>query len=210
MTNDHRTMELALTRPALLVLDMQNDLLAGKRLTARGAYDAALKIITPLQRLLAAARAAAVPVIYVVNVYRDDYIDAHRRSPSRKYGTMKRGAPGSDVTPELAPQAGDRLVEKHRPSAFYCTDLQILLKALKVETLLLAGISTPGAVSSTARDGFNYDYEVVLVSDCCAAEQERLHEAELEALSLFMARVMDSSQVIANLPAQLQAEGAGA
>jgi len=80
----------------------------------------------------------------------------------------------------IAPLADERIVIKHRYSAFINTDLNTVLKAKGVESVLVTGVATNVCVETTARYGFMFDYYVTLVEDCCAAYEPRLHDNTLE------------------------------
>jgi nicotinamidase-related amidase len=81
----------------------------------------------------------------------------------------------SDIVPEMGPEAGDVIVTKHQPGAFYGTDLEIHLRRRKIETIVLCGISTNVGVEATARVGLEHGYNLVFASDAMAARDAELH-----------------------------------
>jgi nicotinamidase-related amidase len=166
--------ELIVGRPAVLVIDMQRDFVAGG---AQPAPEAAA--ITPrIARLLDAARAAGVPVIYTREVHRPGGIDGGLELEQDPEHCIE-GTPGADIIPELAPRPGDHVVVKRRFSAFLDTDLEILLRGLGVDTLLVTGMDTGWCVLWTTGDAFQRDHHVRVVEDCVACVYPETHLAAL-------------------------------
>jgi ureidoacrylate peracid hydrolase len=97
----------------------------------------------------------------------------------------------------VAPQPGERVVVKHRYSAFHGTDLDLILRARGVRTVLLGGISTNVCVESTARQGYMLDYEIVFLADCCAAYSPEEHEAALRNITQHFGDVANEPEVVA-------------
>jgi nicotinamidase-related amidase len=89
------------------------------------------------------------------------------------------GTPGQEIIPELAPEAGDLIVQKYRSSGFWGTNLDMLLRSNVIKTVIMTGCTTEGCVESTARDALFNDYYVVLPEDCVASDDPRQHEASL-------------------------------
>jgi nicotinamidase-related amidase len=99
----------------------------------------------------------------------------------------------------VAPRPGDVVVTKHRVSAFAGTDLDMILRANGVETLVLAGIATSGVVLSTIRYAADADYRLVVVADCCADRDPEVHRVLVEKVFQRQARVVKAAEVIAAL-----------
>lgn len=89
------------------------------------------------------------------------------------------GSTGQEVIPQLAPQDGDLMVKKYRSSAFWGTNLDMLLRSNGIESVVVTGCTTEGCVESTARDALFNDYYVVIVEDCVASDDRAQHEASL-------------------------------
>jgi nicotinamidase-related amidase len=85
-----------------------------------------------------------------------------------------------EVHPTLTPKHGDVVVTKHRVSAFAGTDLEMVLRANGIETLVLAGIATSGVVLSTVRHAADSDYKLVVVEDCCSDRDAEVHRVLME------------------------------
>jgi nicotinamidase-related amidase len=174
-----------LSRPAVVVIDMH-----------RGSIDppgtvfvpAGADIVPALARLLDGARAAGVPVIYIVHQIRPDGSDA--RSPfwgeaesvGDLYPNVQEQVVGSrwtELADGLEPQPGDHVLPKKRYGAFSGNDLAFLLRNLDVETLVLTGVETEICVLATAYHAFNEDYRVVVARDGTAGLEDDLADAAL-------------------------------
>ena len=145
-----------LNKPAILVVDMLNDFVYGALTCERG------KAIVPATaRLLDAAREAGVPVIFSN--------DAHLKGIDREltiWGDHAiAGTPGAEVIPELNLSDKDYVVPKRRYSGFFQTDLDILLKELGVETVVMTGLHTHMCVRHTSADAFSLGYDVVVAKE---------------------------------------------
>lgn len=181
-----------------LVMDMMNDLVAEDGFSA-ATYGVQVKQRDVLPRTaaaIAAARAAGAQVGYVRVGFSDDYREAPEASPifsgARSNGIFKLGTPGTEVHPAIAPQAGDFDIVKHRVSPFYATALEAILRANRVERIVLCGVSTNGVVHSGAREAHDRDYEVVILQDCCAGVTADEHAHAIACLGRY-ARIVDST-----------------
>lgn len=97
----------------------------------------------------------------------------------------------------VAPAGGEIVVTKHRVSAFAGTDLEMILRANGIDTLLLMGIATSGVVLSTLLEASDQDYTLVVVSDCCADTEPELHRALMEKLFARRATVVAAKELVA-------------
>lgn len=145
-----------LNKPAILVVDMLNDFVYGALTCERG------KAIVPATaRLLDAAREAGIPVIFCN--------DAHRAGIDREltiWGDHAiAGTPGAEVIPELKLSKRDYVVPKRRYSGFFQTDLDILLKELGVQTVVMTGLHAHMCVRHTSADAFSLGYDVVVAKE---------------------------------------------
>lgn len=179
---------------AVVVVDMQNDFCKPEGAFDRLGIDLAMypPMIPRLARLLTAARAAGVLLIYIKMTVlpgrRSEspaqlrfnmrlHLPSHPTSEPLLYTV--EGTPGQEIIPELAPAAGDLIVQKYRSSGFWGTNLDMLLRSNAIETVIMTGCTTEGCVESTARDALFNDYYVVLPEDCVASDDPRQHEASL-------------------------------
>lgn len=166
-----------------LVMDMINDLVAedGFNAATYGVQVKQRNVLANTAAAIAAARAAGVPIGYVRVGFSPDYREAPASSPifsgARSNGIFKLGSRGTEVHPLLAPQPGDFDIVKHRVSPFYATALEAILRAHRIERIVMSGVSTNGVVHSGAREAHDRDYEVVILEDCCAGvtADEHMH-----------------------------------
>ena len=148
--------------------------------------------------LLAFARRESLPVAHTRVVYADDGSDAGvfaRRIPRSLLFT--ESSPISQIVAELAPVAGERVISKTEPSAFFGTSLAPWLFARGVDTLLIAGCTTSGCVRASVVDAISYNFRPIVVSDCVGDRALEPHHANLFDMRQKYADVMDCAQAIA-------------
>jgi nicotinamidase-related amidase len=165
-------MENNSTNTALLVMDMQQGIL--------GNFPGAAPLLAKVAEAIAHARAQCIPVIYVVIGFRKGSPEV---SPNNKsLSTRKSGFDAIDMTefmkvqPEIAPQDGDITVIKRRVSAFTGSDLEVILRSLNIQHLVLTGIATSGVVLSTLIEAADKDYRQTVLSDGCADPDAETHQ----------------------------------
>ena len=164
---------MPLSNSALLVMDVQQGVVQR--------FGSKLESLEPFQRAIGAARAAGVPVIFVRVAFRDGYPEVSPRN--KRFSTisaregMKRDDASTQIHPLIAPRPDEIVVTKLRVSAFAGSDLEVVLRAKQVETLVLTGIATSGVVLSTVREAADKDFRLVVLSDACVdadAEVQRV------------------------------------
>jgi len=201
---------LSLERAALIVVDMQNDFVhpdggfgASARQPGSSIDFAGLRATIPMvAKLLAAARKAQRPVVFITHVLRADYADAAypywRAGPpgtTRRGNFLIEGTWGAQVIDDLAPTPGEHVVVKKGFDGFSNTGLDMLLRNLGVDTIVVCGVKTCVCVSSTVRGASERNYQIVVVGDACADNRREWHEAELVTLSRIFADVLDTVTV---------------
>ena len=115
-------------------------------------------------------------------------------------GMCLEGSLESEVHPDLAPRPGEKEIIKHRYSSFYNTDLETILRCLKVEDLVITGIMTNMCCESTARDAYYRDYRVFFLADGTGSITEDMHVASLLNLAFGFAWVTTEDEVMNALP----------
>jgi ureidoacrylate peracid hydrolase len=192
--NNHQ-MILNRDKAALMVVDMQNFFLDpnSPTFTCGG-----LAILPNIKKMIAAFRNAGRPVIYTKHVHHPDRIDAGIMGWWWE-GMCIEGSPESEVHSEIAPVAGEKVVLKHRYSAFYNTDLETILRCLKIEDLVITGIMTNMCCESTARDAYYRDYRVFFPADGTGSINEEMHLASLLNLAFGFAYITTADEVIMQL-----------
>lgn len=192
--NTHK-MQLQKERAALLVIDMQTFFLdpASPSFTCGG-----LAILPNVAKLITSFRSANLPVIYTRHVHHPNLIDAGIMAGWWE-GMCVEGTPESEVHPELAPMSGEKVILKHRYSAFYNTDLETVLRCMKIEDLVITGIMTNMCCESTARDAYFRDYRVFFLADGTGSITEEMHLASLLNLAFGFAWVTRGEDVLAQI-----------
>ena len=149
--------------------------------------------------LVASARENGVPVIFIQEVHRPDLVDFGRELDGTEDVHCVEGLHSTEIDAEAVDyRPGDYFVPKRRYSAFYGTDLEILLKGLKVQTLILTGGLTDVCVHYTFVDGHQGDYYCRVVEDCVGGSSLEAHNASLRAMEYLQSgAVRRSGEILA-------------
>lgn len=172
------TPELDPTRTAVLVMDMQAPFLAHCA-DAPG-------LISRINQLTGAARDAGALIGFVRVAFRPGHPEMADHSPLaavvKPAGMLVEGGADTEIDSALDRAEADVVVTKHRTSALYGNDLDLILRARRVDTLVLTGFSTAGVILSTMDTAFELDYRIVVPADCCADPDSDLHRTLLTKL----------------------------
>jgi ureidoacrylate peracid hydrolase len=185
----------------LIVVDVQNDFVSPEGSAGRRGEDvaAALAVVPRLARLIEEARRAGLTIIYIKTTH-SEWTDTpswiYRSSQKSGLSTCREGTWGAEFYEGISPLPSERVVIKHRYSAFINTDLNTVLKARGIESVLVTGVATNVCVETTARDAYMFDYYVTLVEDCAAAYDAKLHMTTLENIRRHFGLVASSDQII--------------
>lgn len=189
--NTHK-LKLNLRKSALLVIDMQNFFLEpnSPTFTCGG-----LAVLPNVKELINFFRRHKSPVIYTCHVHHPQGIDAGILGWWWQ-GMCVEGTEEAKVHPEIEPLPGEKIIYKHRYSAFYNTDLETILRCLKIEDLVISGIMTNMCCESTARDAYFRDYRIKFLADATGTVSEEMHLATLLNLSFGFADVCTTEEII--------------
>ncbi|MBS1880257.1 MAG: cysteine hydrolase [Actinobacteria bacterium] len=199
-------MEVDLTNgsPAVLVVDVQ-----GFSAAPDGPFENAGSgpMVAAINRLLEAARAAGLPVIHSRYVVRADRADAGLllQMPGVDLSVMASDSPWVELDPRVAVEASDIDCTHSRPSAFFASDLDAVLRGIGVDTLILAGLSLNNAIAATARDAFARDIPVLIPRETVQAapfEDPADVEPGFRALATWTAEVASLDAVLPRLPSR--------
>ncbi|MFJ5676369.1 cysteine hydrolase family protein [Streptomyces sp. NPDC093097] len=163
---------------ALLVMDVQQ--------TIVDLADDGSGYLSRVRSAIDGARAADLPVIYVVIALRPGFPEVGTRNKPlaaiAQAGLFVEGAPGTEIHPEVAPRPGDVVVTKRRASAFSGSDLDVVLRARGIDSLVLTGIATSAVVLSTVCQANDLDFGLTVLSDGCLDLDPEVHRVLVERL----------------------------
>ncbi|EET60817.1 isochorismatase family protein [Marvinbryantia formatexigens DSM 14469] len=167
-------------RSALLVIDIQQE--DFMEMNESNMDDPRWECIRNAKRVLDVFRARKLPVIQIKEVHRPDMVDFGRELDGSEGIHCMENSPYTDYAKLTYPVEGEYLISKRRYSAFFGTDLEILLKGLHVDTLYLIGGFTDVCVHYTAVDAHQNDYHIRVVKDAVAGSSREAHEYALKAI----------------------------
>lgn len=184
-----------ISRAALLSMDLQNTIVS---LYTKGQDD----FMPRIAGVLNAARLSRLNVIHLQVGFRPGLPEIGTRNPlfaaiksSPQWQQIFEETAGA-IHPAVAPQGEDIVIVKHRVSAFAGTDLDMILRAREVETLILMGIATSGVVLSTLLHATDADYRVIVVKDCCTDLDAEVHACLTEKIFSRLGTVVKAAEVI--------------
>jgi ureidoacrylate peracid hydrolase len=203
--------QVDVSHTALVLVDLQNDFVHADGWVARQQVPGFLgdtgidAVLSRSAALLAAARHAGIPVVFVRMIGDEKYLSPPMRALYARNHQHERptcvaeGTWGAEISADLQPCGGPReyVVDKHRYSAFIGTRLDQLLRSNGIRTIVVGGVATSGCVESTVRDGFMLDYYVVLAGDACGDYEPDRHRASLSKLGLSFGHVVSADEVSA-------------
>src|SRR5882672_35310 len=188
-----------ITRTALLAMDCQTGIVSIYAKPPEEFLERASTVVR-------AARTRGMAVVHVQVGFRPGLPEVSARNKlfaaiksSSQHQKLFEGATGA-IHPALGPEADDLVVTKHRVSAFTGTDLEMVLRAKDIDTLVLFGIATSGVVLSTLLHACDADYQLVVIADCCADLDADLHGALVTRLFPQRAAVVTAGEFVRALP----------
>ncbi|MDE1852612.1 MAG: cysteine hydrolase [Thaumarchaeota archaeon] len=178
-------------RPGLLIVDMQNDLV--------GPWSK--ECVTGNAILLRKARDSGIPVFFTrATVHPSKLgIGLSTWKPLREGKVVLEGTKGVQIIDELSPRRDEFVVVKRRPSAFFGTDLDVYLRSLGLDTLIITGVTTSGCVRCTITDAFMRDYKVIVPRECVSEQSKTVHKNNLFDIDAKYGEVVSLKRVLGYL-----------
>jgi ureidoacrylate peracid hydrolase len=202
---DPTAWQLVPGRTAHVVVDDQNDFLHPDGWYATHEIDIAhmRRVIEPTKALNAACRAAGVPIIWTRHGTRgvEDGGPFMRKRVLLLEGGLRQDTWGYEILAELEPRPEDWQVEKTRLSAFFNTNLDSILRALRTETLIISGVLTNQCIGATCKDALFRDYRPVVVEEAVGTATPHLHDPAIEMIRMGWGQVNTLEQTLAELRA---------
>jgi nicotinamidase-related amidase len=189
------------TRPAIVVVDFSIGFTDPTEPTGADLTDQ----IESTNGVVAAARTSAAPVFFTTIAYDSPRQAATWLQKARGMAALRSGSPLVEIDARCDRAAGDPLIVKHHPSAFFGTDLAAQLTDAEIDTVVVCGATTSGCVRATAVDAVSHGFPVLVPADCVGDRATAPHDAALFDLASKYADVVGSHDVIeylTNLPTQ--------
>ncbi len=188
-------------RPALLIVDMQNDFVDRKAPTnCAAAAEAAIPHINRLREL---CRELGFPVFYSRGIVHPSRVDEglwQAKSIGHKEGHVQiDGTWGAEICDALRPGPGEVVISKHKPSVFFGSDFEVYLRGWSIDTLVIVGSSTSGCVRATVTDAFSREIRAILPRECMVDRTPQVMEANLFDMDSKYADVMSIEEVLTEL-----------
>ena len=203
-------------RLAMIVVDMQNAFLHDQGSVATMGLDIThmKETVTPVTHLVDGCHTAGIPVIFTRYVLRSDYTDAglreERRPGACASGSLVAGSWDADLDPRMDVRDTDYILDKTRYSSFYNTNLEVILRGLQVDTLIVCGVTTEICVESTIRDAYFRDFRILVPEDAVAATDVDRHLGTLRTIEYGFGAVTTTASLIDALLARASSQKAGA
>lgn len=190
-------------RTALIMIDMQRGFLSPK---SAQCIKGAAATVPACTRLINNCRSRGIPVFFVVRSYRADGSDVeHTRYMSWAAGgkALSPGCP-DEINAAMPEEFGvcdsDYVIVKPRFSAFFGTELDLMLRRLRIDSLLLAGTTTPNCIRSSCYDAISLEYNVAVVEDCTSSASDEIQRANIRDMKNIGAQIFSSSDFISGQP----------
>lgn len=184
-----------IVKAVLLIVDMLNDFFDRSRELATQRT----QLVANTNALVRAFRSARQPIIWVRQEFAQDLHDAFLEMRATTTSITIAGTQGCELLRELEYLPEDTVLIKKRYSAFFGTDLDARLSAIRPDLLVIAGVNTHACVRTTAIDAYQRDYNVILAAECVASSDLEHHDVTLRYLDGNIARVLPTTQLVATL-----------
>lgn len=184
-------------KSAMIVIDMERGFIEPE---SAHCIRTAKATVPACSKAMAMAREKGIPVFLVNRIYRADGSDVESTRYHAWVAGGKAMTPGStgilsyEMPEGMEPQPGDYTLIKPRFSAFFQTELDLILRRLRVETVILIGTTTPNCIRTTCYDGISLDYNVVILPECCSSQTEEIQRVNMEDMERVGAKLLSMEE----------------
>lgn len=188
--------KLNLKRSCLLIIDMEYGFLdKNSALYVKNGT----KIVRNIKKILENFRKKNLPIIFIKREHRKSGVDIDKtriKIFNKNSGLILENDKSSEIIKELKPIKNELLVIKRRWSAFFGTELEILLKRLKIENLIVTGVQTPNCIRATVYDALSLDYNVIVISDATASSSQKIQKYNLSDMENIGVKLLNTEEII--------------
>lgn len=187
------------TKTAFIIIDMENAFIEEESALC---INGARATIPACAKAISTARSKGIPVFFVKRQYRPDGSDVEMTRFDTWANNGKPMAPGStgalseEFPQELTPEEKDYVIVKPRWSAFFGTELDLILRRLQIKTVVLTGTTTPNCVRTTCYDANSLEYNVIILEDCCSSATPEIQKANIEDMQRMGAIISNSDEFL--------------
>ncbi len=183
-------------KTALLLIDLQKESQYG--------IEGIENVVDNASLLIEISRKVDMPIIYTRQVNRSDAKGLSLHEPLDEFGKpifYLEGDEAIEIIEQVAPQEGDLLIDKYRWSGFHQTSLDLMLKSMGIEHLIIGGFVTDGCVMTSVFDGYFNNYEISLVEDMCGATSEGVHMSSVMIMAnwVYGIEIFQTKEIIKKL-----------
>lgn len=157
------------------------------------------KIVRNIKKILENFRNKNLPIIFVKREHRKNGVDIDKvrlEVFKKSNGLITENDKSSEIIEDLKPLKNEIVVIKRRWSAFFGTELEILLKRLKIENLIVTGVQTPNCIRSTVYDALSLDYNVIVISDATASSSQKIQKYNLSDMENIGVKLLSTEEII--------------
>lgn len=190
-----------MNKQALIIIDMENGFINPE---SAQCIRMAAETVERCAAVAAAARGRGIPVIFVNRIYRKSGVDVeHTRyrawyDGGRAMSEDCEAVIDSNNPDALSPEENDIVIIKPRFSAFFMTELDLILRRLGTDTVILTGTTTPNCIRTTCYDAISLDYNVVVIDDCCSSQTEDIQRANIYDMKNIGAHIIMADEFISD------------
>ncbi|MGB9749321.1 MAG: cysteine hydrolase family protein [Caldisericia bacterium] len=188
--------KIDLKRSALLIIDMEYGFLdKSSPLFVQNSHE----IIPNIKKILNLFRKKKLSVIFIKREHRKSGVDIDKtriKIFKENRGIIIENDGSSEIIKELKPKSDEIIVIKRRWSAFFGTELDLILRRLNIKNLIITGVQTPNCIRATVFDALSYDYDVIVISDGTASNNTEIQKNNLSDMENIGVKILNTDEFI--------------